>query len=122
MNKLITIVLIMVLILPAAALADESDVIGCWAHYEVLQTGAPSVAFLYLAADHTCYYLIQSYRKDEAGIGRTHVGTWEMLADGSVSAKTGNRTETVLAFPTSYGYGVDSNLNIFVNITAFKWE
>ena len=71
MKKLITIILILALILPASALAlDESGLIGCYARYELLTTGCPSMTMLYLGENHVSFFLIQSFREDEPGLGR----------------------------------------------------
>jgi hypothetical protein len=101
MKKLITVILILSMLLPAAALAGESDVVGCWAYYSVSSSGTPSMEMIYLADDHTCYFLIQSFDHDEPSLGRAFVGTWEMQQDGSVFAKTGNNTNTTLMFDTN---------------------
>ena len=95
MKKLITVILILCLLLPAAALADDRPV-GCWATYSLLTTGAPQVTTIYLAEDHTCYFLIRLFDPDGEGNGRTFVGTWEQLPDGHFLAKTGNNTSTEL--------------------------
>ena len=118
MKRLLALILILAL-LPVVALADESDVIGCWVHYELLKTGAPSVTFLFLAEGGVCYYLIQHFNVDEPGLGRTFVGTWEMQKDGSVLAKTGNNAETKLKFYEGYNVAVTDFLDVFVNITPF---
>ena len=46
------------LILPVAAQASESEVVGCWAHYDVQLNGAPAMQMLYLAENHTCFFII----------------------------------------------------------------
>ncbi len=101
MKKLITVVLIFALLLPAAALADESYFSGCWVHTETLTTGCPSLTFICLTEDHKCFYLIQSFREDEAGPGRTYIGTWD-VEDGYLVAKTGENTSTRLQFSDDY--------------------
>ena len=119
MKKLITIILILALALPALAMADESDVIGCWTHYTELTTGGVGVEFLYLAEDHKCYYLIQNFNTEKASLGRTYVGTWEMQEDGTVVAKTGNTAKTKLKFSEGYSLAMSDLLSVFVNITPF---
>ena len=116
MKKLITVTLILALLLPGLALA--AGVSGCWVSYELLNTGAPCVSFLYLADNGTCFYLVQLFNQDDAGFGRTFVGTWEQQPDGSVIAKTGNNTDTRLRFQ-SEGIAIDSDLSVWVNITQF---
>ena len=101
MKKLIAVLLILVLFLPSAVLADGPDFTGCWVHTETLTTGCPSVTFLCLTEDHRCFFLIQAFREEEAGLGRTFVGTWD-IEDGYVVAKTGNNTSTRLQFNEEY--------------------
>lgn len=121
MKKLLAIILIVALLLPVAALADDSDVVGCWAHYELLTTGCPSMEMIYLAEDHTCYFLIQSFDHDEAGLGRTYVGTWEIQSDGTVLAKTGNNSSTVLYFSPGYQVALNTKtLAFFINLSEFE--
>ena len=119
MKKLAIIVLILVLLLPAIAAADGS-VVGCWAHYELQTTGCPYMVMLYLAEDHTCYYMIHAFRYDEEGIGRTYVGTWSMQSDGTVLAKTGDNTKTILYFSPSYQVAMDTKtFGMYINLSTF---
>lgn len=112
--------LLVLLLLPLVSLADESKYVGCWASYDHLTTGAPAMSMLYLAEDHTCYFVIQSFHIDEPGLGRAYVGTWEVLSDGSIRAKTGDNTDTELRFYDSDSYAVEPlTFRVFVNITPF---
>ena len=120
MKKLITVTLILALLLPVLALADESDIVGCWACYDMQNDGTPAMFMLYLAEDHTCYFVVQAFHHDEPGIGRAHVGTWEMQSDGSLIAKTGENTTTKLRFYGSTSFAVDKTGRVYVNITEFK--
>ena len=120
MKRLITVILILALLLPAAALADEKDVIGCWGAYEILTTGAPSMIMVYLAEDHTCYYVNQMFRPDEPAFGRQYVGTWEMLSNGFVYIKTGNNANMTLMFSNEYVGALDTGTNqLYVNLSKF---
>ena len=120
MKKTFAFILILALLLPLSAFADESDVVGCWTSYSVQTTGAPSMEMLYLAEDHTCYFVIQSFRPDEPGLGRSFVGTWELLDNNTVYAKTGNNSDITLSLYSS-NLAIDkSTLAVFVNITAFN--
>ena len=120
MKKLLSVVLILAILLPFAAFADDSAVVGCWAHYEMQTDGTPSMAMLYLAEDHTCYFLIQAFHHDEAGLGRTHVGTWKIQSDGSIYAKTGNNTDMELTLYNENFAIKKDTLDIYVNITPFS--
>lgn len=120
MKKLVILILALSLFLASAALADEPDVVGCWAHYELLESGAPTMIMLYLAADHTCYYLNQMYKPDSEGFGRTFVGTWEMNSDGTVSVKTGDNARMELTFSDSYVGAMDLDTRqLFVNLSKY---
>ena len=123
MKKLLAMILILALLVPALALADESDVIGCWVHYELLTTGAPSVTFLYLAEGGVCYYLIQTYKPDDVGMGRTFVGTWEFDKEDTVTAKTGNNAKTTLYFSPDGSVAMDTRtMQIYVNLSVLGME
>jgi len=111
MKKLLALILILALLLPAAALAAEKDVVGCWASYELQKDGAPAMIMIYLAENHTCFFLAQSFNPDDEGFGRAFVGTWQMNDDGSVTAKTGNNTETAMLFDDSYSVAYDPRTN-----------
>lgn len=120
MKKLLAIILILALLLPAIALADAVNPVGCWVKYEILNTGAPSMAMLYLAEDHTCYYMVQAFHKDSAGLGRVHVGTWEYKPDGIVYAKTGENTETLLSIADNNAVALDvKTFKYFMNISLY---
>ena len=123
MKKLISLLLIVALLIPVCALASESDIVGCWACYQVLTDGAPCMSMLVLAENHTCYYLIQSYHTDEPGLGRAYVGTWELKSDGTLYAKTGNNSDVTLKFSDSLSLAVDlDTMDVYVNITPFTFD
>lgn len=121
MKKVVTMLLVIVLLLPAAALAiTDQEVVGCYVYYELLTTGCPSMTMFYLGPDHVCYYLIQQYRHDEPSLGRAYVGTWEMQSDGSVYAKTGNKTSMNLIIPEGASIAYNKDLNqYFINISLY---
>lgn len=118
MKKLITVILVLALLLPVAVIADESGVVGCWATYELLTTGTPSITVICLTEDHSCYYLAQMFHADEPGLGRAYVGTWEMLSDGSVFAKIGENTSKTLIFDDTYVIAIDTGTNkMYMNLS-----
>lgn len=121
MKKLITTILILAMLLPAAALAVRgSEFVGCYVCYELLTTGAPSMAMFYLGPNNICYYLVQQFRPDEPSVGRAFVGTWELQSDGSVIAKTGNNTSMTLIIPEGAAVAYDKELNrYFINISLY---
>ena len=119
MKRLVCLLLVLVLF-PLVSLADGSEYVGCWASYETLTDGAPVMSMLYLSEDHTCYFVTQMFHPDSPGLGRSYVGTWEILSDGTLRAKTGNNTETKLKFYTSENYALEAEtMRVYVNITPF---
>lgn len=99
MKKLLSFLLILALLLSSVALSEDlSSICGGWATVEKLTTGSPSMSFFYLAEDYKSYYLIQSFKEEEPGLGRAYVGYWEVMEDGSVFVKTGNNTSLTLSF------------------------
>lgn len=119
MKKLITVVLILALLLPAAALADESDFIGCWAHYDRLESGAPSISVLYLAEGNVCYYVAQYFHADSAGPGRTYIGTWEMDSSNTLTAQIGENTKISLYLSAQGGAALDTKtFDLYVNLKS----
>lgn len=120
MKKLLALILIAALILPAIALAGENDVIGCWASYTLQKSGTPKMTMLYLAENHVCYFIVQTFAETEASLGRTYVGTWEMNSRGYVVAKIGNNSEMTLAFSESYGAALNVKTNeLYINLAKF---
>ena len=120
MKRFFVVLLVLALLIPFTAFAlTESDVVGCWAHYLTAADGSPTMAMLYLAEDHTCYYVIQSFRHDEAGLGRTHVGTWNLQSDGTVYAQTGNNSSTELTFYSQSIAYTKKTMDIYINITPY---
>ena len=125
MKKLLSIILVLALLIPVASLAAGLDVGGCWATYDMQTTGAPQFVVIYLAEDYTCYYLAQSFKKDDVGLGRAYVGTWELQDDGTVLAKTGENTETILTFDATYVIAMNMKTGkLFINLSMLyaDWE
>ena len=123
MKRLLSVLLVLALLIPLSAFAvSDSDVVGCWANYSVSKDGTPTMTMLYLAEDYTCYYIIQDFHHDEAGLGRVYVGTWNIQSDGTIYAKTGNNTETVLTLYSEYVALNKKTMDVFVNITSFTLQ
>ena len=120
MRKLFAFLLAVCLLLPACSLAEEPDgIYGCWVHTETLTSGCPSLTFICLREDHTCFFLIQAFRDDEAGLGRTFVGTWA-IEDGTVLAKTGNNTTTPLLFDDNFAVAYNPNtLDLYIHTSKY---
>lgn len=120
MKKLLTAILILALILPAAALAAEKEVdfFYGYAHIEVSKAGTPFMSMIYFNQDQTCYYVAQMFHDDKPGIGRAYVGTWGYTASGDVFAKTGDNTTITFAI-TSMGSIVDrETLEVYFPVDA----
>lgn len=123
MKKVISVLLVLVLLIPAFAFASESDIVGCWASYTVLNDGAPSMSMLYLSADHTCFYLVQMFHPEREGLGRTYIGTWKLNGDGTLYVKTGNNTDMTLRFSDSGNLAVNmETMEVYANITPFTFR
>ena len=121
MKRFLCLLFVLALLFSASAFADDLDVVGCWAQYSVLTTGAPSMSMLYLAEDHTCYYVTQQFRPDEAGFGRTYIGSWEFQIDGTLFVKIGNNAKLNLRFTSSGDIALDTlTMDVYVNITPFN--
>ena len=122
MKKLIAVFLIFAL-LPIVAVAEDSDVIGCWSTYLIITTGTPLLTMLYIAEDHTCYFTAQYFYSDSPAIGRAYVGTWEIRDEDYLVAKTGDDTETVLYLSPSRDSAIETSTGrLFVNISEFIKE
>lgn len=108
MKKLIAVLLILVLFLPSAVLADFPYFTGCWVHTEMFTTNCPAVTFLCLRDDYKCFYLIQGFDEEGPTLGRTYIGTWE-IEDGCLVAQTGNNVTTTLLFNDDYSIAYNPN-------------
>ena len=108
MKKILSFILILVLVFPALAFAEEYEIdeFYGYAHMEVSADGSPVMYMIYFAPDQTCYFTVQSFRHEEPGLGRAYVGTWGYTADGDVFAKTGDNTSRTFAI-SSLGSIVD---------------
>ncbi|MBO7662896.1 MAG: hypothetical protein J6U01_05955 [Clostridia bacterium] len=100
MKKLIALFFALALAVSAASCEsmtiDEFCYYYGYGHIEVTKSGAPAMSIIYLAEDHTCYYLTEMFNKEAPVFGRAYVGTWELMADGSIFAQVGeNATRTL---------------------------
>lgn len=121
MKKLITVILILFLLLPAAALAEstpEIDFYYGYAHIEVTRQGLPVMYMIYFAEDHTCYFTVQAFNSDSPSIGRAHVGTWEYTPDGEVYAKTGENTDITFHIVKSGSIVDKSTMQVYLKVDA----
>ena len=95
MKKILSFILILVLVFPALAFAEEYEIdeFYGYAHMDVFADGSPVMYMIYFAPDQTCYFTVQSFRHEEPGLGRAYVGTWEYMDDRCIFAKTGDNTD-----------------------------
>ena len=104
MKKLIALILILAMTLPAAAFADvpleEWVVEGNWMgfYYEGKKDENRLAVIVVLDDNNVAYYITQMFYKDEPGLGRSFIGTWEILADNIIHVVTGNNTSMNLQF------------------------
>lgn len=84
MRKLITVILILSLLLPAAALADtEQELIGAWAAYAEFNHGVMYYYLLRLYEDHTALYQMDRMEFYEPWPDPyCHTATWKLKEDG----------------------------------------
>lgn len=120
MKKLIALFFAFSLVFSAAScesmpFEEYCDFYG-YAHIETLKSGAPAMSFIYLTKDHTCYYLTQTFSPEEPRLGRSYVGTWEMLDDGKIFAKIGDNATRTLKM-SSLGSLVDvETMEVFISV------
>ena len=100
MKKLITMILILALILPASALGDISAWMleDTWTHTELMKTGVGIIS-LYLTEDGKAYYTAQTFM-DEPGTGRSYIGSWEFTGPDTILVFIGENTEIELCYQT----------------------
>ena len=98
MKKLITMLLILAMVLPAASLADtaELDFFAAYSHVETLDSerSAPFIATLFFKKDGTCYYCDQQFFLDRPGQSNAMIGTWKYTDDDNVVVSLGRQALT----------------------------
>lgn len=107
MKKLITVILILALLLPAAALADSEQFLGRWCYYwdtrpmnEEYNNGKPMMSFLvnnydfYIYEDGTLYMVAASITKDNKfKLNYPQAdGLWIDNGDGTITIRVANNT------------------------------
>ena len=101
MKKLITMLLILALALPAAALADVKAWMldGTWTYTDYMNDGVGIVS-LYMTEDGKAYYTAQAFIGEEPGISRAFVGSWEFTGPDTVLVTIGENTQIELCYQT----------------------
>ena len=100
MKKLITIILIMAMILPAAALADMDPGMyeGAWTCHEFTTDGGVVLTTVYLDEGGIAYFMIQSFSPEKLGLGRAFVGSWEVTGPDMIHVVCGNKATLDLLY------------------------
>lgn len=84
MKKLITIILALALILPAAAYAVDMEIVsGLWSHAEDTADGM-LLTSMYLTEEGIAYFVTQMFGSDGPGLGRAWLGSWELTEINTV--------------------------------------
>ena len=101
MKKLITLILILALILPAAACADVQKWMyeGAWTSYTYTKNGI-SITTIYLEENGISYCVMQTFIDNEPGVGRAFVGTWAVTGPDTINVVIGNNTSLDLQYYT----------------------
>ena len=98
MKKLITVILILALLLPAAVLADATiDVYAGYAHVEMVESNrdAPFISVIKFDENGTCYYCDQQFFQDRPGTSNAMIGTWEYEDSETVVIKIGRECAVI---------------------------
>ena len=112
MKKLLTLLLVLALFLPAAATAGEEDIIGTsWAHSEIMDNGAPYLIMFYLGKNHLCYYVSQKFTENTYWTVVQHVGSWNIRPDGTVWMEMDIGVYRCLSFNDFYEVAMDQDTN-----------
>lgn len=102
MKKLITVVLILAMLLPAAALAEVEEWLyaDTWTCTEYLNDGGVTLTTICLMEDGTAFCIVHMFFQDHEGYGRTHIGTWEVTGPDTINVVSGDNTSMDLAYAT----------------------
>ena len=108
MKKLLTVILILAMILPAAALADVSSWLyeATWVHTDYGKSGGVTIEALCLNEDGTAFYVVQSFTAEEPMFGRAFVGSWEISGPDTIHVIIGNNAEMEMCY-SSYNMMYD---------------
>ena len=95
MKKLLAVIMILALLLPAASgtalTLSEWMVWGSWNHFETTNNGM-LLTSIYLEEDGIAYFMTQLFSDGAPGFGRAYVGSWEITNDRYVHIVTGQNT------------------------------
>ena len=90
MKKFLTVIMILILLLPAVSLADDTlDFYAGYCHTEMDEKNddAPFFAVLHFTESHKCYYAEKKFYHDRPGQDNAYIGTWEYNEDNDVVVK-----------------------------------
>ena len=112
MKKLFIVVLVLVLVFPLVAYADDGIpawlIEGSWNHYESTDDGM-LLTSIFLTEDGTAYFVTQLFRDKEPAIGRAFVGSWEKTGRNTIHVIIGNSATMDLTY-CSYNMMFDYDL------------
>jgi len=101
MRKMILVILILSLLLPVAAVSDVSEWLyeGTWTN---TQDGEDGIALITVSLweDGKAYYVAQTFSRNEPGIGRAFVGSWEVTGPDTIHVIVGENTSMDLRYCT----------------------
>lgn len=100
MKKIVAMLVVLALVLPAAACAltlSDWMIWGSWNHCQSLKNGM-LLTSIYLEEDGIAYYMTQMFRDGAPGVGRAFVGSWEIVSDRVVHVVIGNNSSMDLLY------------------------
>lgn len=122
MKKLLTIILAVALILPAAALAE--DWLDCdigYCHTEVNKDGAPYFGFIFFTEKGVCYYCEKMFYADRPGQENAFIGTWEYDSDSDLSVYyRGNKLFTLHKLSEGNLINTETMMIYYRSLALFK--
>lgn len=91
MKKLIALILILAVLVPAAVLAEEPDFFGAYTMTLMMEKDrdAPFISSIKFSENGTCYYCEQMFYSDRPGASVALIGEWEYNEDGDIVVKLG---------------------------------
>ena len=100
MKKLITVILILALLLPAAAMASVSSWLyeDTWVHTDYGKSGGVTIEAICLHEDGTAFYVVQSFTAEEPGFSRAFVGSWEVSGPDTIHVVIGENAEMEMCY------------------------
>ncbi len=121
MKKFLTVIMILILLLPAVSLADDTlDFYAGYCHTEMDEKNgdAPFFVFLHFTENHKCYYAEKKFYPDRPGQDNAYIGTWEYNESNEVVVKIRGNTVFVFHFLKSGDLINTSTMMIYNRVNA----